>query len=169
MHNSRKTTRLAHANYVGQQSYFVTICCDLRRAHLADHRVATRVTASLRECAARHNFQLHAYCLMPDHLHLLAEGTTPRSDLCEFVRVFKLRTASEFRQSRGLPLWEMSYHDHILRRSDGLESVACYIWQNPVRKHLCNSPRDFPFSGSQTISWMQRASVAEAWSPPWKP
>src|SRR5271165_3045719 len=167
MHNSRKTTRLPHTNYIGQQSYFVTICCDFRRAYLADHIVATRVTTLLHECAARHNFQLHAYCLMPDHLHLLAEGTTPRSDLREFVRVFKLRTAFEFRQSRDLPLWEMSYYDHILRRSDALEAVACYIWQNPVRKHLCNAARDFPFSGSQTIPWMQRATAAETWSPPW--
>jgi putative transposase len=169
MHNSRETARLSRPNYLGQQSYFVTICCDLRRAHLADHRVATRMTTLLHECVARQNFQLHAYCLMPDHLHLLAEGTTPHSNLRELVRVFKLRTAFEFRQSHRLRLWEMSYHDHILRRSDALESVACYIWQNPVRKQLCNSPQDFPFSGSQTIPWMQRAGTAPTWSPPWKP
>src|SRR5271155_3797324 len=129
MYNSRKTIRLPSANYLGLQAYFVTICCDLRRPHLAQYAVANRAATVLHECAARQNFQLHAYCLMPDHLHLLAEGTTPQSNLREFVRVFKLRTSFEFRQSHNVPLWEMSYYDHILRRFDGLESVACYIWQ----------------------------------------
>ena len=168
MHNSRKPTRLAAANYLGQQAYFVTICCDLRRQHLADCGVAGRAAVLLHECAVRQGFQVHAYCLMPDHLHLLMEGMTPQSNLREFIRIFKLRTALEFRQSHHLPLWEMSYHDHILRRSDCLESVACYIWQNPVRKQLCESPKDFPFSGSRTIPWMQCSAVPVTWSPPWR-
>src|SRR5271155_5887887 len=104
MYNSRKTIRLPSANYLGLQAYFVTICCDLRRPHLAQYAVANRAATVLHECAARQNFQLHA------------EGTTPQSNLREFVRVFKLRTSFEFRQSHNVPLWEMSYYDHILRR-----------------------------------------------------
>src|SRR6266481_9894571 len=30
----------------------------------------------------------------------------------------------------------MSYYDHILRPSDQIEDVACYIWWNPVRKNF---------------------------------
>ena len=72
---------------------------------------------------------------MPDHIHSLAEGTHDTSDLHEFVRLFKLRTALEFRKLRGTALWEMSYYDHVLRPSDTIEEVATYIWWNPVRKH----------------------------------
>ena len=163
----RKTTRLPRKNYLGLCACFVTICCDMRQTHLADPQVATRVLSLLQECAASHRFLLHAYCAMPDHLHLLVEGTQPDSDLVEFIRVFKLRTAFEFRQSHRSRLWEMSYYDHILRSSDSIEDIACYIWWNPVRKHLCPSPQEFSFSGSQTIHWMQCASHNPSWSAPW--
>jgi len=106
---------------------------------------------------------------MPDHLHLLVEGNTHRSGLLNFMRVFKLRTAFEFRKSTNLRLWEMSYYDHILRRADALEAVACYIWWNPVRKQLCAAPAAFPYSGSNTIQWMQCSAKPPEWSAPWKP
>ncbi|MBS1842536.1 MAG: transposase [Acidobacteria bacterium] len=165
----RKSTRLPRENYVGHRIYFLTICCDLRRPHLANPNVANRVVNLLRECVASHSFLLHAYCAMPDHLHLLVEGSTPRSDLLNFVRVYKLRTAFEFRKSTNLRLWEMSYHDHVLRRADAVEDVACYIWWNPVRKQMCVTPGEFPFSGSNTIHWMQRSAARPNWSAPWKP
>jgi REP element-mobilizing transposase RayT len=125
MHNSRKSTRLRPAKYLGTQSYFVTICCDHRCPHLADPLVANRVVRTLQECATKQDFQLHAYCAMPDHLHFLAEGVAPRSDLRNLTRVFKLRTAFEFGKSHKTRLWEMSYYDHILRSHDPIESVAC--------------------------------------------
>ena len=163
----RKPTRLSRENYLGTGIYFVTICCDSRYKYLAEAVVAQRVLTLLWECAAKHSFLLHAWCLMPDHLHVLTEGTDVDSNLTEFMRVFKLRTAFEFRQSHRKRLWEMNYYDHILRSADSVEDVACYIWWNPVRKQLSSSPQEFPFSGSQTISWMQRAVQSSSWSPPW--
>lgn len=163
----RKRTRLPAGNYIGPRTYFITICCDRRQTHLALPQIADRVVALLHECAARQAFQLHAYCAMPDHLHLLAQGTVPESNLIELIRVFKLRTAFEFRKSQALRLWEMSYYDHILRENDSLENVACYIWWNPVRKGLCAAARDYPYSGSQTIDWIKHSSIAPNWTPPW--
>ncbi len=166
--HSRKETRLAPVNYKGPQSYFVTVCCDSRRTYLAKTGTAERVIALLRECAANESFLLHAYCAMPDHLHFLAEGTSDAANLQELVRIFKLCTSFEFRQSHGGRLWQRGYYDHILRRSDSIEEVACYIWWNPVRKHLCGSPQEFPYSGSLTIPWIQRARRGAVWCAPWK-
>jgi REP element-mobilizing transposase RayT len=105
---------------------------------------------------------------MPDHSHVLAEGLHDRPDVREFIRVFKQRSAFAFRKSHRRRLWEMSYYDHILRPSDRIEDVACYIWWNPVRKQLCARPQEFPFSGSQTIDWIKRSSAVPSWSAPWK-
>jgi putative transposase len=168
---NRKVTRLAPAIYIGQQSYFVTICCDRRTPHLREPTTARRVIVLLQECAVGHAFLLHAFCLMPDHAHMLVEGTHPQCDLREFVRLFKQRSSFEFRKSHHQALWEMSYYDHILRREDHLEDVACYIWQNPVRKALSLRPEDFVYSGSQTIDWMMRSArltPGNNWHPPWK-
>jgi len=92
----------------------------------------------------------------------------PASDVREFVRLFKQHTAFEFRKTSPVRLWEKSYYDYILRPSDSIESVARYIWWNPVRKNLCARPEAFLLSGSQTIAWMKCAAAGTSWSAPWK-
>ena len=164
----RRVARLSPQNYVGRQAYFITICCDHRSRFLDDPTTAKCVLDLLLQCAATHFFSLHAYCLMPDHVHVLAEGTHDRSDLREFIRLFKQRSAFAFQKSHGRRLWEKSFYDHILRSSDQIEDVACYIWWNPVRQRLCARPEEFPFSGSQTIDWIKRSSTAPSWAAPWK-
>lgn len=166
MPSNRKQTRLPAKYYIGTKSHFVTVCCDLRQPYLANLDTAEMVRKRLIDCARRCAFVLHAFCLMPDHLHLLAQGTHPSADLTKFIRILKSRTAFQFRHSDGRRLWEMSYHDHILRNSDSPEDVAHYIWTNPVRKRLCTAPSDFPFSGSQTIPWKMRRAPVSPWSPP---
>ena len=164
----RKVPRLARQNYLGRQTCFVTICCDKRSTHLREPAAAQHVLSLLLECAAERFFRLHAFCLMPDHVHILTEGIHDRCDLREFVRLFKQRSAFAFRKLHGCALWEMSYHDHILRSSDHVEDVACYIWWNPVRQGLCARPGEFPYSGSQTIDWIRRSGPGTSWSAPWK-
>ncbi|MGB9468603.1 MAG: transposase, partial [Candidatus Acidiferrum sp.] len=108
------------------------------------------------------------YCLMPDHVHILTEGMHPTSDALEFVRHFKQRTAFGFKRKTQQALWEFSYYDHILSPKDQIIEVARHIWWNPVRKNLCASPPDYPFSGSQTLTWRQESQVLPAWSAPWQ-
>jgi REP element-mobilizing transposase RayT len=47
----------------------------------------------LLETAAQRNFSLHAYCIMPDHIHFLCEGLSDNTDLVQFVDALKQRTA----------------------------------------------------------------------------
>jgi REP element-mobilizing transposase RayT len=94
----RKQPRLSAPYYRGFRTHFVTICCDLRHSYLSDPSNARLVQDRLLETASRNSFLLHAYCLMPDHLHLLVQEINSSADLREFIRVFKLRTAFEFRK-----------------------------------------------------------------------
>ena len=165
---NRKVARLAPRDYIGRHSYFLTICCERRAPHLREPATAQRIIALLQECAAGHDFLLHAYCLMPDHAHVLVEGAHERCDLREFVRLFKQRSSFAFRKSHRRAFWEMSYYDHILRPGDQLEDVACYIWWNPVRKGLSRRPEEFAYSGSQTIDWMKRSATGTSWRAPRK-
>jgi hypothetical protein len=79
----RRVARLPPENYLGRLTYFVTICCDHRAPYLREETTAERVLSLLLECAASHSYRLHAYCLMPDHLHILVEGAHDRCDLLE--------------------------------------------------------------------------------------
>jgi putative transposase len=146
----------------------VTICTEHRRLLLADPMEARRVISHLLTHAAQNDFLLHAFCAMPDHLHFLAEGTTDDSDLLRLVGSFKQRTGFEYRRHSTATLWQKRFFDYILRRSDAIEAVACYIWMNAVRRNLCASPEQYAFSGSQTIDWMKRASGGPRWLPPWR-
>jgi len=164
----RKSARLSSLSYLGTKAHFITLCCNNRVPHLKIPETAVRVIQILLESGAKELFELHAYCVMPDHLHFLAHGLSARSNLLELVRLLKSRSAFEFKHRMGQRLWETSFHDHILRKADEVLSIACYIWANPVRAGLCAKPEDYPFSGSQTISWILKSREASACVPPWK-
>ena len=164
----RKSTRLASLSYLGTKAHFITICCNNRLPHLEVPETARRVIGILLESAAKESFVLHAYCAMPDHLHFLAHGLAPHSNLLELVRLLKSRSSFEFKKEANQRLWESSFYDHILRKAEEIEGVACYIWANPVRAGLCPSPEDHLFSGSQSIPWMVKSKEARTFVPPWK-
>jgi len=163
-----KRLRLPTGHYLGRRIYFVTVGTENRAPFFADQSTGRWLLSRLLEIAAHQNFSLHAYCVMPDHLHFLSEGLSDTSDLVRFVNAFKQRTAFEFRKTHGSRLWQMRCYDHVLRPNEAIEDVACYIWWNPVRKRLCTEPNSYPLSGSQTIDWMKRSPISTNWKPSWK-
>ena len=162
-----KNIRLAATNYVGQQHYFVTICCSNRRKIFANRSRCLWLLEVFRsECAVR-TFAIHAYCLMPDHFHFLAEGLSPTSDLLNLIKTFKLKTSRAYVRQAGQALWQRKFYDRILRPNESPESVAWYIWQNPARKGLSSGPHTYPFNGSFT-SGIPRTEPSITWLPPWR-
>ncbi len=163
-----KRLRLPASHYRGRRTYFVTVCTDHRRSLFADPSTARWLLGHLSAISALKDFLLHAYCIMPDHVHFLVEGRSENCDLVALVDSFKQRTAFEFRKIHRSVLWQKRYYDHVLRPREAIEDVACYIWMNPVRRGLSATPQEYPLSGSQTIDWMHRSSAEPSWSPPWK-
>lgn len=168
MSEQRKNIRLGHQNYLGQRAYFVTTCCYHKKAHFADAQRAQVLIDHLQVLSTSQGYWLHAYCVMPDHAHLLVEGRYAQCDLLKFVALFKQKTAFAL-NAAGVPkLWQRYYYDHILRPKESWEAVAWYIWLNPVRRGLCAEPEDYPFSGSGTIEWKRKNHPATPWVPPWR-
>jgi putative transposase len=166
----RQNIRLPAENYRGQKLYFVTLCFQNRSQYGADPILAAWLIAKLREQAATFGFFIHAYCVMPDHLHLLAAGANDESNLAKLVGSFKQQTAVGFARESHRRLWQSKYYDRILRGSDSADRVAWYIWLNPVQKGLCRKPTDYPFLGSFTKlgARLLKGPAAEPWTPPWK-
>jgi REP-associated tyrosine transposase len=165
---NRKNIRLAPRNYLGYGIYFVTICSHNRNPYFADTSLGHVVLGHLISLATGHSFLLHAFCLMPDHLHFLSEGNSPQSDLLPFITAFKQRTAFAHKNRADGPLWQTKFYDHILRPRDRMELVASYIWANPVRKGLCEDAASYPLSGSQTLDRKRLCANSIVWQPPWK-
>jgi REP element-mobilizing transposase RayT len=167
-HPRRKSIRLSPENYRGDGLYFVTICCAHRRPLFRDPARAQRLLRRLRETASRYAFAIHAYCVMPDHVHLLAAGQSAASDLLRFIHRFKTVTAQEEMRLTGQGLWQRYFYDHVVRPNEPAAAVAAYIWMNPVRKGLCQVPHQYPFVGSFTEAGEKWRKVEAVWTPPWK-
>ena len=89
----RRSPRLSHFDYAGNYAYFLTMVTRRRRRVFSDHAVAQQVAVAMERAARKHRFEVHAYCFMPDHLHLLLSGESD-SPLTEFVRQLKQVRAS---------------------------------------------------------------------------
>jgi putative transposase len=163
----RKTTHLSRFNYVGPNHYFVTLCCCRRQKTFLNEALSERLLELLRSESAANSFRIHAYSLMPDHLHFLAQETEPTSDLLHFVKSFKIKSSRQFSAKFGHVLWQRDFYEHILQYTESVEAVAWYIWLNPVRKGLVKKPEEYQLSGSMTGWKMPSVWSKLDWQPPW--
>src|SRR5258708_24002598 len=92
----RKNIRLAPLNYVGYQCYFVTLCSFHRQNVFSDSSHCKELLSLLNAEGASRNFSVLAYCVMPDHLHFLAKGLDPASDLLHLLKSFKIKSSREY-------------------------------------------------------------------------
>ena len=91
--------------------------------------------------------QIIAYCIMPDHLHLIVCNEREGEDLRAYVKGVKLTTWRRFREA-GLepPFWQRSYWDKHARACDDLNAQVEYVLMNPCRAGLCERPEEWPYS-----------------------
>ena len=132
--------RLATIDYIGRGRYFLTFCTYERVKAFADSDVASRTLEQFRRTAAFEQFKILAYCLMPDHAHLLVEGVSATSDLRRFAKMAKQRSGGVHRRRCGRRLWQEGYFDRVLRDKDDVRSISEYIFENPSRAGLSNYP-----------------------------
>jgi REP element-mobilizing transposase RayT len=138
----RKTIRLDQSRYLGRNIYFLTFCCEDRKRVFENGDWALWIVETLRKAARKEaaedateeaahlkvaptktptkpttkaGFLVHAYCVMPDHVHIVIEGARDQSDMGKFVKAFKQVTAFYYKQETGERLWQKKYYDHNLR------------------------------------------------------
>ena len=165
-----KDIRLCPENYLGCRWYFVTVRAHDRVDYLRGKAFCDWVLRVLKEESARHLFFVKAFCLMPDHLHLLLQGSSLNADLLKFMNGFKQRTSHGFWVRNKKELWQVSFYDHILRDEDAPGDVAWYIWLNPMRAGLVKKAEDYPYSGPFVGDWSVVEAPNRTWAPPrvWK-
>jgi putative transposase len=136
-------------NYVGLHRYSLTFCTDGRRRVFTDAPTVELVVQQLLRAASEQKFSVIAYCFMPDHLHLLIEGTSDNSDGKRFIKAFKQYSGYYYSQKRHEALWQRNGFEHVLRDDEVTAEVVKYILRNPVRAGLAATIEDYPFVGSQ--------------------
>jgi putative transposase len=89
--------------------------------------------------------RVHAYCVMPDHLHVVCSVMEAGGDLERWV----CRAKSGASRRAGLPLWQRSYWDRTARLADDVAVVVGYVLANPVRRGLWQDWSEWPWSWSE--------------------
>jgi len=144
----KKRIRLKNFNYLGTYRYSITICTYNKKKIFTDKELVSWLVKSLEEKAKLLNFKVWAWCLMPDHLHLLVEGSNSDSNLKKFISSYKQQTSFEFKKKMNQRLWQINFYDHVLRTEEDTIAVANYIFNNPVRAGLANNYKDYYQLGS---------------------
>ncbi len=129
---------------------------------------------SLRYCQQKKGLELYAYCIMPNHVHLIA-GVSEGGNLSAVMRDLKKYTSTQivqaisnnvqesrrewmlwlFRdQGQANPnnnknqFWQQESHPVELSTNAILDQKLEYIHQNPVRAGICYAPEDYIYSSA---------------------
>ena len=103
---------------------------------------------TLLHACARYSLACPAYVLMPDHAHLLWLGLDEQGS--------DQRLAIEFLRKHLRPFlvpadWQHQPHDHVLTEAESergaLQTVAHYIFENPVCAQLAAHWQDYAYTG----------------------
>jgi putative transposase len=98
----------------------------------------------------------HAYCLMPNHLHLLL--TTPEPNLSYGLQRLLGSYAQVFNERHGVDghLFQGRFHSVLVESTEHLLELARYLPLNPVRAHLCPHPADWRWSSYRATAGLER-------------
>jgi len=92
-----------------------------------------------------------AYCLMPDHLHLLVQ-LGPTAPLSAVIGRFVAFTGRAITTQTGQRSpWFPGFQEHALRAELAVAAIVGYIEQNPVRAGLVAAPGEWPWA-SRTLA-----------------
>ena len=130
--------------------YHVTARGDNREPILLDADDAHRYLVLLRRNKDRFRFKLHAYALMPNHVHLIlepAQGTT----VSRIMQCLTIAYTKYFnrRHRRVGHVFQGRFHSRLIEKDAYLLVASRYVHLNPVRARLARQPADWPWSSYQ--------------------
>ncbi len=115
---------------------------------LAEPPVAGVVATALAHFDGQ-RYRLHAWCIMPSHVHVLAaqaEGW-PLPDVVHAWKSFSAKAINR-RLDRHGHFWAANYFDRFMRDEAQFEAARAYIEANPVKAGLCGADGDWPWSSA---------------------
>jgi REP element-mobilizing transposase RayT len=129
--------RLREFDYSSPFTYFITLCTKGKAEYFKNNSLCEEVIGCLIQEKREHGFSIYAYCLMPNHLHMLLSPNQSGKSVSRFIGSVKSQTTRiAWKQDLKEKLWQGSFYDHVLRKDEDVRQTAEYILNNPVRKGL---------------------------------
>ena len=99
--------------------------------------------------AVRHfnhvRYELHAWCVMPNHVHVVCEPLSPHglSLISHSWKSFTAKEANRLLNRTGV-FWQKESYDRVVRDEADLARTIRYVQDNPTRAGLRNWPWVWP-------------------------
>jgi putative transposase len=150
-----------HLRIIDPDSIYHVMCRGSDRNPIAwDGEDFQTLTNLLSRIASRHTWQVFAWCLMPNHYHLVLR--TPRGGFSAGFQVlnqtYSIRTNR--RHGRSAHLFRNRPHCVEIQSHAHLIAAIVYVVRNPVRAGLCTYAWEWTYSS-------YRATVGLAEAPSW--
>ena len=85
-------------------------------------------------------YDLHAYVIMANHVHMLVLPKEAPSRFLKTLKGYTAREASRLLKRTGQPFWQAESYDHWVRDEKQAERIRVYIENNPVQAGLVERP-----------------------------
>ena len=141
---------------------------------LRDPRIADLVAHAIVVGDGEKDFyELCAWVVMPNHVHLLILPHVPVAVLMKWLKGSTARGANRTLGRTGQPFWQDESYDHYLRNSNQIDRTIAYIEENPVSAGLVRSAECWRWSSAgwqaeltapsnQPAQWSQNAENPQA-------
>jgi len=136
--------------------------CERGARWLAEPEIAEIVAQALQD-RDRKVFDLFAYCIMPNHVHLVCQIVSPQDDrndnpasgkdeypimLHKIMKSLKGYTAYQANLILGRKgtFWQEENYDHVARDAKELDRIIQYVINNPVKAGLVKNWEEWPWT-----------------------
>ena len=123
------------------RTYFITTVTANRRRLFQVEQNATLFVNILQEQRRKNRFELHAFVIMPDHVHLLL---TPAPDISLEKAMQYIKGNFSFHLKSKLDVWQPRYDSRRILDANDYTTHLTYIHQNPIRANLTTQPELYP-------------------------
>jgi REP-associated tyrosine transposase len=135
-----------HRLQIAGGTYHLTSRGNRRQRIFLDDQDRRTFLGILAAVVGRRGWRCSAYCLMPNHYHLVVE--TPEPDISSGMQDLNSRYAAGFNWRCGLTghLFQGRFHSILVEREEHFLELARYLMLNPVRAGLCARPGEWRWS-----------------------
>ncbi|MFZ1006055.1 MAG: transposase [Candidatus Sulfotelmatobacter sp.] len=147
-------------------TYFVTFSTWQRRRLFVVESYARLFLKTIYGYRRQGRFELHAFVLMPEHVHLMLLTPAPGVTLERSIQFIKggYSHALGAELGRKGEVWQRGFTDHRIRDCVDFEVHRGYIHENPVRRGLVESASNYrycsAYSGFKLDGWPSAAEAA---------
>jgi REP element-mobilizing transposase RayT len=94
------------------------------------------------------HYRLHAFVVMPNHVHMLVNPSVGLPKLTKSLKGITARRANTMLGISGRPFWQEESYDHMVRDEQGFLRIRNYIEENPVRAWLVMEACEYRWSSA---------------------